>query len=143
MRRDHEALLRRAAPAYAQIKRPFSIRRYPQAEGKKLWALREQWKHAMVSKDRGHSVVEGDTGGIRNHIQLRPKAAKAETHERPRCAERVRAAMAEISQWSRATSEFVLKRNGECSRFHSLVDLMMNGFPASASNNRNSGRQGR
>lgn len=143
MRRDHEALLEKGSPAYTQT---MSILDHPalsfKQKGKKLWALRKQWKHAMVSKDRGRSVVEGDTGEhTRITYNSEPKAAKAETpREDPGAQERVRAAMAEVSQWSRATSEFVLQAN-ECSRFHSLVDLMMNGFALGIKSDSGASRQ--
>lgn len=132
MRRDHEALLEKGSPAYSQT---MAIIDHPtlsfKQKGKKLWALRKQFKNAMVTKDRGRSIVQGDAG-VEDRIRYgseTPTAKRAQPVIKDEGA-RVRAteAVIEINAWAKAIFGKLVLQPNECSRMHSLVDLLMHGL---------------
>lgn len=137
MREDHvNRLLEKGSTAHTQT---MALLDHPtltfKQKTKKLWALLKQFKRAMVSKDRGRSIVQGDEGredkitwGTRNPgTPPAPRQQKPTLDMDPAAKERALSAMKEIDAWYKPGAPLVLQAN-ECSRLHALVDLMTTGF---------------
>lgn len=140
MKEDHESLLEKGSVAY---KMTMSVLDHPTLtlaqKQKKLWALRKQFKHAMVAKDRGRSLVQGDEGkedkirwGTRNPAAaeevMRDVTARHRALEMdPEARQRALDGITEVNKWYASIDKCVLQAN-ECSRLHALIELVTGGY---------------